>query len=443
MDYSNYKIIQAMKKSEKAEVLFAAVDGLDAPVVVKRLSEANPEIYRVISEIGNVHIPRIFDIREQDNKLLIVEEYIDGKTLDVYLSEVRLGDIQKLELMVQLCEALEALHGCNPPVIHRDIKPTNILINEEGILKIIDFDASRQYKGNKNTSDTRLLGTIEYAAPEQFGYAQTDFRSDIYSAGVVFSELKMEEKGVFFKDWKRLVDKCTSFDPENRYKDVAELKKDLQKCIRVAKQPGRKKWLVPLVAGAVLFVMVLAGGLQLHREKERGTVVPEQTVLVTQEKKPTGVEENSEPTAEPDPTKEPEETAESEPTKEPEETAEPEPTKEPEMTEMPGNNESEGSILAEDRFEWNEAMLPVTVCVRESATYGIKKVYVCEQAEAEDPYSEAITPVDAGVYEVSKDGRTLWLGNVFWEEYGNRSERVLFLEFDDGSGERVWLTYTE
>ena len=111
--------------------------------------------------------------------------------------------------MLQLCEALEVLHGCNPSLIHRDIKPSNVLVNEEGILKIIDFDASRQYRKTKNTSDTRLLGTIEYAAPAQFGYAQTDFRSDIYSAGVVFSEIVIDEKSAFAKEWKRLVDKCT------------------------------------------------------------------------------------------------------------------------------------------------------------------------------------------------------------------------------------------
>ena len=144
MDYRNYKTIQVMKKSEKAEVIFAAVDGLDMPVVVKHLQGANAEIYRTIAKIKSVHIPKTYFVEEQATELCIVEEYVDGRTLDVYLEEERLTDVQKLELGVQLCEALEALHQCSFPIIHRDIKPSNILITEDGDLKIVDFDASRQ-----------------------------------------------------------------------------------------------------------------------------------------------------------------------------------------------------------------------------------------------------------------------------------------------------------
>lgn len=242
MDAIKYSTIQVMKKSERSEVVFAAVDGLDVPVVVKRLQGASPEIYRGIAKLSNAHIPQIYCVEEQGDELCVAEEYIDGRTFDVYLAEETLTAVQKLELCVQLCEALEALHGCKPPVIHRDIKPSNILITGDGVLKIIDFDASRQYKTEKNTSDTRLLGTIEYAAPEQFGYAQTDVRSDVYSVGVVFSEISIAKDLPFAKDWKRLVDKCTSFDPANRYKSVVELKKELLKCIWKAKTPFWRRW---------------------------------------------------------------------------------------------------------------------------------------------------------------------------------------------------------
>ena len=81
------------------------------------------------------------------------------------------------------------------------------------------------------------METIEYAAPEQFGYAQTDERSDIYSLGVMFSEIQMEENAPFLKVWKRLIDKSTCFDPVNRYRSVSELKKKVEKCLRKAKSP--------------------------------------------------------------------------------------------------------------------------------------------------------------------------------------------------------------
>ena len=236
MDYRNYTPIQIMKKSEWAEVLFAAVEGLERPVVVKRLKKANQEIYREVEKLQSAHVPKVYHVEEQEDELLVVEEYIDGRTLGVYLKEEQPSDLQKIELMLQLCDGLEELHSCVPPVIHRDIKPSNILITNEGILKIIDFDAARQYNPEKSTSDTRLLGTIEYAAPEQFGYAQTDARSDIYSMGVVFSELKIGKETLFAKEWKQIVDKCTSFDPENRYQKVAGIKKDLGKCVRKIKK---------------------------------------------------------------------------------------------------------------------------------------------------------------------------------------------------------------
>jgi len=267
MDYMKYITIQVIKKSERSEVVFAAMDEMDVPVVVKKLQGANPEIYRGIAKLTSPHIPKIYCVEEQGEELCVAEEYIDGKTLDKYLAEETLTDVQKLELCVQLCEALEVLHQCKPSVIHRDIKPSNILITGDGVLKLIDFDASRQYKTEKNTSDTRLLGTVEYAAPEQFGYAQTDVRSDIYSVGVVFSEITIDKDVSFAKDWKRLVDKCTSFDPENRYKDISELKSGLEKCIQKERSRGRNKWLIPVAAVAILLGVLLQGWLQMRREQ--------------------------------------------------------------------------------------------------------------------------------------------------------------------------------
>lgn len=266
MNYGNYRTIQVFKQSERAEVLFAAVEELEQPVVVKRLKEANPEIYKEVAKLQNVHIPKIYQVQEQEDVLCVVEEYIDGRTLEDYLNEETLSDIGRLELMVQLCDALEVLHRCVPPVIHRDIKPSNILVTTDGVLKIIDFDAARQYKTEKNTGDTRLLGTIEYAAPEQFGYAQTDLRSDIYSAGVVFSEITINKTASYAKDWKRLVDKCTSFDPENRYKNVPELKRDLLKCITKAK--NKQNIWAPVITGLFLFILLLGTVIFMFANKE-------------------------------------------------------------------------------------------------------------------------------------------------------------------------------
>lgn len=306
MDYMKYITIQVLKKSERSEVMFAAVDELDVPVVVKRLKGANAEIYRGISKIKNPHIPRIYSVEEADEEICVVEEYIDGRTLDVYVQEEKLIDIQKMELMVQLCEALEVLHQCKPSVIHRDIKPSNILVTWDGILKLIDFDASRQYKAEKNTSDTRLLGTVEYAAPEQFGYSQTDVRSDVYSLGVVFNEIRVEDTP-YVKRWKRVVDKCTSFDPNNRYKDVTQLKKDIVKCVSRAKQPLWKRMALPVLGSAVILILLIMAGMCIRYKKEQEvSALPAPSPTPTEvPASPTPTEVPATPTLSPTPTEVP------------------------------------------------------------------------------------------------------------------------------------------
>lgn len=413
MDYMKYITIQVIKKSERSEVIFAAMDEMDVPVVVKRLQGANPEIYRGIAKLRNPHIPRIYCVEEQGEELCVAEEYIDGRTLDTYLAEESLTDVQKLELCVQLCEALEVLHRCKPPVIHRDIKPSNILITGDGVLKLIDFDASRQYKTEKNTSDTRLLGTIEYAAPEQFGYSQTDVRSDIYSIGVVLSEIPMDKAASYAKDWKRLVDKCTSFDPENRFASVAELKKSLVRCVEKARNKNKKKRRV-VAAGILAAGILLITGAFLTRDiwQEEGTKSVDSSggaistePMVGQEVAPT------------------------------------QPMGDEEI--VPAEQEPvDNAVLVQDCFIRTHASEDALVCaLRSDADCGIKAVYVCEQREKDTPFSEELYSLEPTLYEISLDGHELRLGTGFFDTQKEKDSSTLFIEFNDGYGEKVWISY--
>lgn len=413
MDYMKYITIQVIKKSDRSEVIFAAVDELDVPVVVKRLQGANPEIYREIAKLRNPHIPKIYCVEENDGELCVAEEYVDGRTFDVYLAEETLTDVQKLELCVQLCEALEVLHQCKPPVIHRDIKPSNILITTDGVLKMIDFDASRQYKEKKDTGDTRLLGTVEYAAPEQFGYSQTDVRSDIYSIGVVFSEITINKDASFAKDWKRLVDKCTSFDPENRYASVVQLKKSLVRCVEKVRNKSKKKRRV--VAAGILtagILFVLGAFLTRKMWQEEGTrsvehfegAIPKEPMM----------DQNVVP-------------------------------KEPPGDEVVVATEPESAdstVLLQDHFVRTHESEEELVCtLRADADCGIKAVYVCEQQETETPFSEEIHSLEVSMYEVSLDGHELRLGTGFFDTQKEKDSSILFIEFNDGYGEKVWISY--
>ncbi|MBP3594660.1 MAG: serine/threonine protein kinase [Lachnospiraceae bacterium] len=249
-----YQTIVTIKESEKATVELAAIELFVGPVIVKRLKGGNPEIYRLLSIQSNPHIPQIYAVEEQENELLIAEEYVDGESLSEHLQKNLLSDEQKLNYALQLCEAVGFLHALNPSVIHRDIKPSNILINGKGELKLIDFDASRYYKEAPSSSDTRLLGTVEYAPPEQFGYSQTDVRSDIYSMGVVFHEMRPTENKRLAEQWEKIAEKCTSFDPKNRYQSVAELKRELEKLADWKK--SRRGKIAAWIGGAAVLLAV-------------------------------------------------------------------------------------------------------------------------------------------------------------------------------------------
>ena len=294
----DYSIIETIKESERVKVSLAAVDGIAGPVIVKEVRNADISVYRALKECENVHIPRVYDIRIPERSeagtnvgtetaaktydeevstsrtdVVIIEEYVDGETLATCIRDGRYSKRELLTLMLQLCDALECIHTMNPPLIHRDIKPSNIIVNKDGVLKLIDFDASRRYKRDEHTtSDTILLGTAEYAAPEQFGYQQTNEQSDIYSFGVLLADMfgiriredvvkagdELEEFSRKSRRRKRIesiIAKCTQFDPGQRYAGIAEVRKALQGVLN-----GRcsKK---TVIASAIAAAVVLAGAV--------------------------------------------------------------------------------------------------------------------------------------------------------------------------------------
>ena len=246
-----YRPIYTIAESEKSMVELASMKEYGIPVVIKRLKEANPDIYKLLLYAENPHIPKIYGVEVQGTDVLVAEEYVDGYNLEEYLKQQTLQDEEKLRIALQLCDAVEYLHSMESPIIHRDIKPSNILINSKGILKLIDFDASRNYKENRQGGDTRLLGTVEYAPPEQFGYSQTDVRSDIYSMGVVFHEMLLMDDEKRKEEWTRVVETCTGFDPKSRFQSVAELKKEIEKLIDWKKERQKKR-----IARFSLFLLV-------------------------------------------------------------------------------------------------------------------------------------------------------------------------------------------
>ncbi|MBR4724549.1 MAG: serine/threonine protein kinase [Lachnospiraceae bacterium] len=218
-------IVTTLAEHDRSKV-YVALDGSGHPVILKKLigDAAFPLIER-IKTIDSPYFPKILDFCREENFTCVIEEFIEGEDLDTLLNRETLSESAAVRIMNQLLEAVGVLHSMDPPLIHRDIKPGNILIAKDDRLKLIDFDAAREWRGDSKSSDTMLLGTRGYAAPEQFGYCQTDIRSDLYSTGVVCAQIC--EKALLSEETKFklkiFTDKATMFDPKERYQSAEEM----------------------------------------------------------------------------------------------------------------------------------------------------------------------------------------------------------------------------
>ncbi|MCR5429355.1 MAG: serine/threonine protein kinase [Lachnospiraceae bacterium] len=277
------EIITTVSDHERSKV-FLAIDETGRPVIYKKiLGESAFSLIERISHLDSPYFPRIIDCSVTDGYTCVTEEFIEGKELALILRENGLTESDAISIMKQLLEALDVLHRLDPPLIHRDIKPENILITEDKQLKLLDFDAAREYRRDSKSSDTVLLGTRGYAAPEQFGYSQTDIRSDLYSAGVVCTQICEEVK--LSETQKSLLkiftDKATMFDPDERYQSAEEMLTALQSAYNdksfsaynapvkpntVANQ--RKKMTVHqrmvIFIGTAIVILLLAGSALLY-----------------------------------------------------------------------------------------------------------------------------------------------------------------------------------
>lgn len=228
-----YEEISPLKNQDHAFLVLRKDTGR---IYVKKYLEIyQTEIYQALAALQNLHIPRLYAWEEQGQKLCLIEEYIGGMTLMERMNGgILFSEEETVRIALQVCDALACLHSLTPPVIHRDIKLSNVMITDDGIVKLIDYNAARRYTEG-TTQDTTLLGTADYAAPEQFGFAQTDARTDLYSLGVMMNYMLT---GRSCKNspcsgsgkLSRIIRRCTCLDPEKRYQTVLELKQALQKC---------------------------------------------------------------------------------------------------------------------------------------------------------------------------------------------------------------------
>lgn len=238
---SRYQDLGKFSEKEHIHLMRNMDNGLIC--VRKTVPEEMMEIYSFLKENDIPHIPEIYECIAYGDSLIILEEYISGENLEERVEYRRFSLAEALVILEQLCDCLTALHGNQPPVICRDLKASNIMLTADGQVKLIDFDIARTYQEGLRR-DTRIMGTEGYAAPEQFGFRQTDARTDIFAMGVLLNFLLTGKNPVDETvpgKAGEVVRRCTMMNPEERYQSAAELKRALKKLEKVADFSGGRK----------------------------------------------------------------------------------------------------------------------------------------------------------------------------------------------------------
>jgi len=200
---------------------------------------------RLLRELNHINIPTIADFFEEGGRACLVMEFIWGESLEKRLQAANAPLLERdvLYWAIQLCDALHYLHTRQPPIIFRDMKPSNAMVTNTGLVKLIDFGIARTYKAGKKR-DTVAMGSENYAAPEQWGKGQTDARSDLYALGATIYHLlaNMAPTPAFLPSEPlplgnyndavspktvTIVEKAMARDPERRFQSALEMRQAL------------------------------------------------------------------------------------------------------------------------------------------------------------------------------------------------------------------------
>ena len=248
-------------------------DGVKDFEVVKQGLVAEIDI---LKKLSHPNLPSIVDVIDSEESFIIIMDYIQGNSLNKALAEYGAQPQENvIEWAKQLCDVLGYLHSRTPAIIYRDMKPANVMLKPDGNVTLIDFGTAREFK-EKNLADTTCLGTVGYAAPEQFGgMGQTDARTDIYCLGATLYHLvtgmnpcepPYEIKPIreinpgLSSGLERIILKCTQRDPNDRYQSAAELMYALEHYEEIDDlyRKKQKKKLNAFITTAVLTIVLAA-----------------------------------------------------------------------------------------------------------------------------------------------------------------------------------------
>jgi serine/threonine-protein kinase len=246
--FDKFRVIDALGQGGTSEVYLAENIKVGNKWAIKRARKDNHNINllaepNILKHLNHRAIPKIIDIEEDEEAIYIIEEYVEGTNLKDYKKQCsEIETSQVIHWAFQLCDVLKYLHQRKPhPIIYRDVKPDNIMLMDDGNIKLIDFGIAREYK-EESQNDTMPIGTKGYAAPEQYGIGQSDERTDIYSLGITIYYL-LTSKNLSLPPYKiqwteqlntelanelfEIVLKCCEILPNLRFQNIEELEKAL------------------------------------------------------------------------------------------------------------------------------------------------------------------------------------------------------------------------
>lgn len=277
-----FEVVSCIKHSEECSVYLLKEKKTRRQVLLK--VSCDPVIIQTLENekqiLDTIHantlsgpessFPKALLLKRFNNTVYYIRTYIKGKTLEDLCEsnpeKPGLSEDQVLDYVIHLAELLHFLHSMTPPVIHRDIKPQNVIVDNDGNCHFIDMGISRFFD-HTQSCDTIIMGTKQMAPPEQFGFRQTDRRSDIYSLGILMyycitGEYTVTEKGLqkLRQPTRQIIRRATMFDPDQRYTDVKEMMSDLLNA-RFHSYLGRngRKNKKKKTIGAIVLFLLLAG----------------------------------------------------------------------------------------------------------------------------------------------------------------------------------------
>ena len=210
-----------LKESPRGSVRLIRHNTTGRQFILRRFTGSG-EVYRRLLDCSCRNLPQIMEAACRGEENLVIEEFIEGDTLDFLLKDSLFTAGETRQIVFQLCQALWVLHSM--AAVHRDVKPENVILRG-GDAVLIDFDAARLHKPEAET-DTQVLGTTGFAAPEQYGLSQSDHRADIYSLGVLMNVMLTGEhpsRKLAEGRLGRVVQRCTQVNPKKRYQSVLRL----------------------------------------------------------------------------------------------------------------------------------------------------------------------------------------------------------------------------